>query len=246
MKSIIMLVLFSSLIFAQKVKISDLNELENGLFQATIGLDKSMAQIMAHFGTLKSRDSAIVDIENWTKNYIPLKKEKYDNAQYSIIKKYPEEIRKIFYYSEFYGASNEKAYFAYDKIPVSLGLRKNQVLLIAHSLVVTDIYNTLKGNNKERALKILTNTVYPSLNKMAFWLQNTDIKYFGLSVIYYPKDFSIEEDYKNKKAEALVLIAPVNKIVDFFAGKITDQDFLNLSEIYLFDRDSNAGLKIKF
>lgn len=246
MKSIIIFVLLSSLTFAQKIKISDLNELEHGLFQATIGLDKSISQLMADYGTFKTRDSAIADINNWLISYTPLKEEKYDNAQYSIIKKYPEEIRKVFYYSEFYGAASEKAYFAYDKIPISLGLRKNQVLLIAHSLVVTDTYNTLKANNKERALKILTNAVYPSLNKMALWLQHTDIKYFGLSVIYSSKDFSIESDYKNKKAEALVLIAPINKIVDFFAGKITDQDFLNLSEIYLFDRDSDAGLKIKF
>ncbi len=137
------------------------------------------------------------------------------------------------------------SHFAYKDIPISVGLKKNKIFLLVHSLIVNDVYNTLKTNSKERANKVLSANLYRALNYMAKCLSHTEVKYLGLSAIYFSKDFSNDNDFQSLRGETLVFVAPIDKIIAFSNGEIQENDFLNLSEIFLFDRDNGMGIKVK-
>jgi hypothetical protein len=229
----------------KKTSYKGLSEISGELLYSEIRCDNSKAILELDRGArFRDRDSAFFDLDNWFNNFNPNDKDQYKfdqyKAQYDLLKKNYKGIKLIVL-----SASASEPNFVYCGLyPLLFGLTKNNSTLLFHSFVSTKIYNTLNLNSREIAKELLNEQIYPSLKKFEFYLTLTDIKYFGISVIYFAKNFANKRDY-DTKGGAIVLIAPIKKISDFINGKITDTDFLNLSDIYLIERDSSFPLKIK-
>jgi hypothetical protein len=233
-------------IFSQKIKISELRELSGELFQSKIKSDFSISFMNKLAGkTCPSAYTAVGDMSIWMGNYKAKENGKSDNAEFSVMKYYIEQIKNILSYEDYSSGAHGLSHFAYKDIPISVGLKKNKIFLLVHSLIVNDVYNTLKTNSKERANKVLSANLYRALNYMAKCLSHTEVKYLGLSAIYFSKDFSNDNDFQSLRGETLVFVAPIDKIIAFSNGEIQENDFLNLSEIFLFDRDNGMGIKVK-
>ncbi|MDR3598510.1 hypothetical protein [Clostridium sp.] len=222
----------------KKISYKGLSEISGEVLNSKISHDIILASIGRYNG-FKNRDSALTDLDHWLNNYNPDSTYDEEKAQYKLLKKNYKEIKDILYYTSLVTSN-----LAYYNIPLLLGLTKNNPTLLYHSLVSKSIYNTLKMDSRERAKDQLNSIIYPSLKTFVSYLGQTDIKYFGVSVAYFSKDFANDKDYEIK-VEALVLIAPIKTISDFINGKITDTDFLDLSDIYLLERGGNFPVKIK-
>lgn len=241
------LILMNVLIWGQKIKIFELKDLSGETFQNKITSDRGVAYLNKIAGKeYSSSFAAIGDLLNWIGNYKTTENGKSDNAEYSVVKYYTEQINNILRYEDYSSGSNGLSHFAYKDVPISIGLKKTKMFLLVHSLMVNDVYNTLRADSKERARKVLSSNLYRALNNMARCLIGTEVKYLGLSMIYFSRDFSINDNYiQSLRSEALVIVAPIDKIIAFSEGKIQENDFLNLSEIYLFDRDNGFGIRTK-
>ena len=80
--------------------------------------------------------------------------------------------------------------------------------------------------------------IFPSLKYIYDAFANTKIKDIGASIIYGSKDFSDDRSSLKLKAEIVTLVVSMKNCKKFIDGKITQDEFVNLSEIYQRDRSA--------
>ena len=127
-------------------------------------------------------------------------------------------------------------------IPIRFATDDNkQIALFVTNIADTNVYNTLKTSNRQRALTMTTGKAFPTFKYMAEIFDTTEIKYFGVTIFYASQDFS--DKYASPKSEYISVIVPSDKCKAFSKGDLTEDELLESAEIYTKDRDMVTGIK---
>jgi hypothetical protein len=122
--------------------------------------------------------------------------------------------------------------------PVVFAQMDNRTCLIVADFTSDTIFNTLKLSTKQRAARVIEDCVLPKLGDFERALGDTDIAFYGVTVIYGSKDFSDESSVLNRQPEMVALVVPRDVCAAYVKGDITDGDLLQKSHVYLSDRES--------
>lgn len=173
--------------------------------------------------------------------------EKYseDSIAHNLMKKYHNNIETVFnnlnLITDQYG---QFLYFKGVSVPIKFALygdTAKSVIII--NLFIDNLYNTLKLSSKQRAAKVITAYILPSLKSIAEAFPEEEIKYYGMTCIYGSKDFSSKNSMLSNKAEFVGFIAPSKVTLKFIAGDITEDEMINAADIFISDRDMREGIK---
>jgi hypothetical protein len=127
-------------------------------------------------------------------------------------------------------------------LPVRFAQRDGGVTLVVLGVSSENNYNILRTTARSRAAKEIQSTVLSLLGRFKRFFSGGDIKYFAVQVIYGSENFS-DENHISQKAEAVTLVVSAVKYLEFAAYKITEEQLIRASDIYLSDRDDLGGIK---
>ena len=189
-------------------------------------------------------------------NYIPIKSEevkilidsfivapKSNECDKFYIKKYKKEIDTLFTNMKFLGDSY-CTFLGVKNIEVPIKISNYNVtskLFLIKGIASTDIYNTLRLTSRQRASKIITSRIIPSLKSLKPIL-NKEFDYIGLGVVFGSKDFS-DKSTLALKQDYVFFIAPKSKIIDFNNNKITEDELIQSADVYISDREMSYDVK---
>lgn len=191
----------------------------------------------------KSPKEVIEDIDVWLKNKPEKDERKGQIAEYQLVVKHIDNLVKLF--QEFKLVGTQLGEFVYLKgtIPVRFALKDNSLTLIITGVASKYTYNTLRTTAKSRAAKIIESMILPSLKDIHEFFSSSDIKYFGMVVVYGSKDFSKKSRVLNLEAEVVSLVVASDKCKQFIEGRITQEELVDGADVYLCDRDMVTGIK---
>jgi hypothetical protein len=184
------------------------------------------------------------DLDDWFQKCKTekLRKDVIDENILSV--KYEANIRKLFRKLRLIGG--ELAMFLYaDKIPLGFVKKDNEVGLLVHGIGSSNVYNTLRTSSKTRAGKIIGSIILPLMNGFQDALGDTVIRHYGMIIGYGSKDFADPYLGGSLKSEVVIFIVSAENCRKFSEGVITDDEFINASEIYLQDRDMKDFKRIR-
>lgn len=164
-------------------------------------------------------------------------------SECNLVKKYNKSINLLFHSLTILGNEEEGLFLPFyeQKIPLYFISYKNKdTALILTSIVVRYTYNTLKMTSKQRVYKVIESYVITSLKNFTENFKDADLKYFGISCVYRSEDFS--SSYSSK-FEYVCFIAPTDAIRKFVSYEITEEELINVSDIFVSDRDMGSIVK---
>ena len=189
-------------------------------------------------------------------NYIPIKSEevkifidsfivapKSNECDKFYIKKYKKEIDTLFTNMKFLGDSY-CTFLSVKNVEVPIKISNYNVsskLFLIKGIASTDIYNTLRLTSRQRASKIITSRIIPSLKSLKPIL-NKEFDYVGMGVVFGSKDFS-DKSALALKEDYVFFIAPKSKIIDFNNNKITEDELIQSADVYISDREMSFDVK---
>jgi hypothetical protein len=190
--------------------------------------------------SVKRSDSAMLDLSLWLQKKPEVDGRKGEIAEYNLASKYEGNIRSLF-------RKLIRCKFICNEsfIPVRFARKEDGILFLVTHISSDYIYNTLKTSAKIRASKVISSAILPSMKDFYVNFRNTDLKYYGMMVVYGSKDFSGGDDAGNLKVEIVSLITSALNCKNFGDGAITDDEFIAVSEIYLRDRDAEDFMRVK-
>ena len=189
-------------------------------------------------------------------NYVPIKSEevkifidsfivasKSNVCDKFYIKKYKKEIDSLLTNMKFLGDSY-CTFLGVKNVEVPIKISNYNVtskLFLIKGIASTDIYNTLRLTSRQRASKIITSRIIPSLKSLKPIL-NKEFDYVGLGVVFGSKDFSDKSSLAQKE-DYVFFIAPKSKIIDFNNNKITEDELIQFADVYISDREMSFDVK---
>tara|TARA_R100000687_G_C6422119_1_gene151520 strand:+ start:254 stop:943 length:690 start_codon:yes stop_codon:yes gene_type:complete len=191
----------------------------------------------------KSAKFVVQDIDRFLSN--PPKNTKANGLidEFSLIKKYQANLKNFFNEIYFNELSGSFLYNDNTELPIHFALFDDKsITLIISSVYIKNIYNTLELSSKQRATKVLSTYILPSLNEFVKHFPNSNIQYFAISCIYGSKDFSNDSEL-NIKPEFLAIVVPAETLKKYVDLEITEEALVNSAEIFLSDRNMVTDLK---
>ena len=190
-------------------------------------------------------EEVIKDIDTFLLKRPTFNERKGQMKEFDLINKYRNIIDTTFQGLGLLGG-DQLGEFLYTKnlsLPVHFGLYGDTALsFIVSSTFIDNVYNTLKFTARQRAAKVVTTYILPSLKSFTRAYTGKEIKYFGMTCVYGSKDFS-NNGALSTKAEFVAFIAPVNKIRQYVNGDITEDELIAIADIFVCDRDMVAEIK---
>lgn len=191
-----------------------------------------------------------------TEKYLPIKSEnvkifidsflvadKSNECDKFYIKKYKKEIDTLLTNLKFFG--DDYCTFLGVKsteLPIKISnYNSTSKLFLIKSIASTDIFNTLRLTSRQRASKIITTRIIPSLKSLKPIL-NKEFDYVGMGVVFGSKDFS-DKSTLALKQEYVFFIAPKSKIIDFNNNKITEDELIQSADVYISDGEMSYDIK---
>jgi len=110
------------------------------------------------------------------------------------------------------------------------------------SYVSDTTFNTLRSEPRERAWKVVNQHALQGLARASRDFSGQPIRRVGIAISYGSKDFS-SNSVVSSRGETVVIIVPTDVGKRFGEQKITDQELLDASEIFLADRDNPLSFK---
>lgn len=185
-----------------------------------------MGGTVDEFIDLKTNKEIILDIDKYIAD------QNDGNDEYSFIMKNIENIKSIYndlYFVKFISDDNF--------ISPRFALLEDEKVFIITGILSEKQFNTINTSSRSRAAKIFESDIIPTLGKFYEKIFiNSDIKNIGLSVTYGSKDF-LDNYSTSMKAETLTFISTTRMCKEYFNGEITEDEFLDKSNIFLSDRD---------
>jgi formylmethanofuran:tetrahydromethanopterin formyltransferase len=189
-------------------------------------------------------------------NYVPIKSEvvkifidsfivspKSNVCDKFYIKKYKKEIDTLFTNMKFLGDSY-CTFLGVKNIEVPIKISNYNVtskLFLIKGIASTDIYNTLRLTSRQRASKIITTRIIPSLKSLNPIL-NKEFDFIGFGVVFGSKDFS-DKSALPLKEDYVFFISTKSKIIDFNNNKITEDELIQSADVYISDREMSFDVK---
>jgi len=158
--------------------------------------------------------------------------------EFNLIKEYQNNLKGIFN-----DLSGSFLYSEKLELPIHFALFNDKsITLIISSLYIKHTYNTLELSSKQRATKVITSYILPSLKEFSKHFTDNKIKYFGIGCVYGSKDFSNDSEL-NTEPEFLAFIVPADIIKKYVDLELTEEALVKSAEIFLSDRNMVTGLK---
>lgn len=191
----------------------------------------------------KSSEEVIFDIDAWLKKKPEKDERKGQIAEYQLITKHREALVKLFKNFNLVGGQLGRFVYLKSDIPVRFALKDNALTMLITGVASEYTYNTLRTTAKSRAAKTIESMILPSLKDFNEVFASSDIKYFGMVVVYGSKDFLKKSRVLNLKAEVVAFVVASDKCKKFIEGKITQEELVNDADVYLCDRDMGMSIK---
>jgi hypothetical protein len=159
-----------------------------------------------------------------------------DQAEAAVLKKSLPDLSQSFRDISLFGGTGD-GWLYYDS-PIQLFNHAGGTLVCVGAIGSNSVYNTNKLDPKERAAHAFSELLlpnFPSLDKMT---KLTDADYLAIGIVYGARDFSSE--YASSEPESLTVIAPSKLVSNFVSGRITDQQMLDGSDVFLTDINSHS------
>jgi hypothetical protein len=192
----------------------------------------------------KSNEEVLKDFNQWLLSKPKVERWKGEIAEYNFALKYKENIKKIIDHLSFIGS--ERGMFLYNKmeIPVRFAQAETGMVFLVTGVGSSTVFNTLRTTPKSRAAKIISTKILPEMETFYDFFKDTDIKYCGMAVVYGSEDFSDESISRvSLKAEVVTLVVSSENCKKFVDGIMTEDQLIDLSDIYLKDRDMGFNVK---
>jgi len=194
----------------------------------------------------KSNEEVLKDFDQWLLSKPNKERWRGEIAEYNFALKYKETIKKIIDRLSFIGS--ERGMFLCDKSSIPISPRfaqgENGIVFLVTGVGSPTVYNTLRTTPKSRAAKIISSKILPEMQAFYDFFKDSDINYCGMTVIYGSQDFSDKSiSGVSLKAEVVTLIVSSDNCKKFVEGVITEDQLIDLSDIYLKDRDMGFNVK---
>lgn len=190
-------------------------------------------------------EDVMEDVDSYLSTTPTENKRRGEIKEFGLIKKYRNSIDTTFRGLKLLG-SDQLGKFIYSKgisLPVHFGLMGDTALsFIVSGVYIDNIYNTLKLTARQRATKVVTTYMLPSLKSFANSFSDNEVKYFGMTCVYGSKDFS-DNGVLATRPEFVAFIAPAKMIRQYFAGDLTEDELIDAADIFVGDRDMVAEIK---
>jgi hypothetical protein len=252
-KSLIFLLTLTSLLnlnngFSQERKISPQLMNIKDIF-GFLAFDRNDWDLYGHYNDEKytpiKAENVIDDIDKYISKPPTTDRHNGDIKEFNLIKKYRNNFDSAFNELKLLGIDQLGEFFYTQDIslPIHFGLYGDTALsIIISGAYIDNVYNTLKLTSKQRATKVITTYILPSLKAFSENFSTKDIKYFGMTCLYGSKDFSSDEAL-NTKGEYVAFIASSKLIQKYVAGDLTEDDLVDAADIYVSDRDMITEIK---
>ena len=251
MKSFLLLflIIFSiTVIWPQNSKKNTLPKLQDLMSVLEIAsLNRTLWDLAINYPDEKYKTKSNKDVISDLKKRLEIQSLQNDSlgklVEYQLFKKYNTNVLNMF--AELGLIGEELGMFIYvdNSMPVNFALKDNHLTFLLMGVASENSFNTLRLTAKERAVKIIESMILPTINKIYKSFNETEIKYIGMAVTYGSKDFSDESSVLNQKPETVILVVSMEKCKDYIAGKITQEELVNASDIFQSSRDMIEGVK---
>lgn len=234
-----------SYLAARPIQPTELPRLQHliDVLEVAIGWRFSWKLMVYGDGKIKSSKDVIVDLDSWLQLSFPDKDSQHYIVEQKLAEKYKAAIVNIFDGLDFIGRHSGGFFYDEGYVPFRFALKDSIVTLIVTGIASNDVYNTLKTTARSRAAKIVESMILPSLEKFYDALDTTDIRKFGMMVTYGSKNFAKKSDVLNLEAEVIAFIVDMDACKRFVDAEITDEELVNLSDVYVSDRDMMGTIK---
>lgn len=209
--------------------------------------DKTTWNLYAKYGEIKyapiKAEAVILDIDKYLKQ--PMDTGLQEMTKYKLIKKYRNNLDTLFQGLSLLGADQLGEFF-YNRdfsLPFKFALYGDTAMtLLVSGAFIDNIYNTLKLTSRQRATKVVTTYILPTLKSFANNFKGKEIKYFGITCVYGSKDFS-SENHNSIQAEFVAFIAPSKVIKKYVSNDITEDELVDAADVFICDRDMVTEMK---
>jgi hypothetical protein len=210
--------------------------------------DRTIWTLYAQFNKIEytpvKAEDVIKDIDNYLLKDSTSKTNKGKLSEFNLTKKYRNQIDTTFQGLGLFGSDQLGAFiYLKESLPIHFAMMGDTALtFIISGVFIDNVYNTLKLTSRQRATKVITTYILPSLKAFIRSNYGKDIKYFGITCVYGSKNFA-DDGVLNTKPEYVAFIAPVKLIKQYVKGDLTEDELINSADIYLCDRDMVAEFK---
>lgn len=204
------------------------------------------------YAILEMKDYAPIgaeDVISWVRAYLaeaPTENKYPGNiAEWNLIKKYYSNIEGLFNNLSLIGG-DQSGQFIFTKgvdLPIRFLLFGDAATsVIVQNAYIDNIYNTIQLTSKQRATRVITGYILPSLKYIAEAFPEPEVKYYGMTCIYGSKKLT-DRNNLELRGEFVGLIATTKIIRQFVSGDISEDELLNAASIFSSDRDMASGIK---
>lgn len=189
----------------------------------------------------EKRDCRVVDSDSCISQF-DLVLRKSDTNQTGTATPPPAHLKAVYEFVKVGHPETTKYAFEKNSLPCWECHRGTNLVLTVGSIMVDDVYNSLRLSAKQRAGKVMPTLLqYIKTLSQQSGLQ-PEITGLGISMIYGVKDLT--QEFATASPEFLMVWAPRSLINQLEQDDITDTEFLSRAEIYLRAQDSNELQRI--
>ena len=189
------------------------------------------------------------DIMSYVDSYLSvtptINKKQGQIKEFGLITKYRNDIDSIFKGMRLFG-SDQIGEFLFNKetsLPLRFVLYGDTALsFIVTGVSIDKVYNTIKLTGRQRATKVLTTYILPSLKSFVKSFSSKEIRFFGMTCVYGSKDFT-DDSPLSTKPEFVAFIAPAKLIRQYVTNDITEDELINGADVFVSDRDMVSDMK---
>lgn len=222
----------------QTPKLSDFNDVIN----ITAMMDKTYWSLGVQYQKEDNKPSKPEEVIADIDSFVLSDKSGHEGERY-YVKKYKESIDSVFNDMKLIGTSlGEFVYMKKTEVPIRVcTYNDTSKIFLITGIALQDVYNTLKLTSRQRATKVITAYLIPTVKAMKP-MMNKEFDYFGLGAVFASKDFSSKSALATKE-EYILFVVPSKKASDFVKGKITEDELVESADIISSDRDMVTGTK---
>jgi hypothetical protein len=132
--------------------------------------------------------------------------------------------------------------FVYKESPAIFAWKGDALAVIVANVASGTVFNTLKLDVNQRAVMALRRMILPSLKAFDAFKDATDVKYYGMTVVYGSKDF-LDKSPLATVAESLTLVVSADLCRKFVGGELTEDEMVSGADLFISDRDMVTGIR---
>ncbi len=181
------------------------------------------------------------DIADSVNNFLSMPvKDGFNLVEFNLLKKYENKFQKLL--PELLVKNNSINEIITSTIPFRIVNKNRELALLTTTLSIDNVVNTLKyPTSEDRVPFMISSKILQILLNIYEQFKDTDIKNFGVVIIYGYQNFS-EVQKSSPKPELVSVLASKKNIKEFIDGKINSNKLIQNSDIYLSNIELNETI----